>query len=29
MNPHRISVKLYLEDPAALEAVAVVAPFHR
>ena len=29
MNPHRISVKLYLEDPAALEAEAVVAPFHR
>ena len=29
MNPHRISVKLYLDDPAALDAEAVVPPFHR
>lgn len=29
MNPHRISVKLYLDDPAALDAEAVVSPFHR
>ena len=29
MDPHRISVKLYLEDPAALDPEAVVAPFHR
>ena len=29
MDPHRISVKLYLEDPAALDAEAVVPPFHR
>ena len=29
MNPHRISVKLYLEDPAALDPEAVVEPFHR
>lgn len=29
MDPHRISVKLYLEDPAALDPEAVVPPFHR
>lgn len=29
MDPHRISVKLYLDGPAALDPEAVVAPFHR
>ncbi len=29
MEPHRISVKLYLEDPAALDPEAVVPAFHR
>ncbi len=29
MEPHRISVKLYLEDPAALDPEAIVPVFHR
>jgi hypothetical protein len=29
MDPHRISVKLYLDDPAGLDPEAVVSPFHR
>ena len=29
MEPHRISVKLYLEDPSALDPESVVPAFHR
>lgn len=29
MQPHRISVKLYLEDPSALDPESVVPAFHR